>query len=141
MSSTLIIEAYNRQVSTDPHRASHYLNCLKSIGNLRGRPDREVIQQTVMIAYSEGRYTHEDVIQAYKYFGLDPSDPNITEDILIARFYTFLGDTTHEKETETRKQLWRIGDSRRSERIKSIAEESEFQFKFEIITASFSNRR
>lgn len=132
MSSSLIIEAYHRQVSVNPARAPHYLKCLKVIGDLRGGPDRETIEQAVMIAYSEGRYTEEDVIKAYKYFGLDPHDPNLTEENIIGKFHAFLSATT--QETETRQQLWRIGDYRGSERIKSAAEDSESQpelFKFQ----------
>ncbi|KAL1962989.1 hypothetical protein VTN77DRAFT_8835 [Rasamsonia byssochlamydoides] len=121
MSSPLIVEAYHRQVSVNPARAPHYLKCLKMIGDLRGGPDREIIDQAVMIAYSEGRYTEEDVIKAYKYFGLDPHDPNLTEENIIGKFHAFLSATT--QETETRKQLWRIGDFRGSERIKSAAED------------------
>ncbi|KAL2009845.1 hypothetical protein VTN00DRAFT_5652 [Thermoascus crustaceus] len=121
MSSALIIEAYNRQVSVDPLRAPHYLQCLKSIGNWRGGSDGEAIEQAVMVAYSEGKYTEEDVAKAYKYFGLSHEDPNLTEDSIIGKFHAFLSATTHE--TETRKQLWRIGDSRQSERIKSAAED------------------
>ncbi|KAL1980380.1 hypothetical protein VTN96DRAFT_4224 [Rasamsonia emersonii] len=123
MSSSLIIEAYHRQVSVNPARAPHYLKCLKVIGDLRGGPDRETIEQAVMIAYSEGRYTEEDVIKAYKYFGLDPHDPNLTEENIIGKFHAFLSATTQETETETRQQLWRIGDYRGSERIKSAAED------------------
>lgn len=131
MSSALIIEAYNRQVSVDPSRAPHYLQCLKSIGNWRGGADGEAIEQAVMVAYSEGRYTEEDVVKAYKYFGLSHEDPNLTEDSIIGKFHAFLSATTHE--TETRQQLWRIGDSRRSERIKSAAEDSEYWLEKSVI--------
>jgi ubiquitin carboxyl-terminal hydrolase 25/28 len=124
MSSTLVVEAYNRQISVDSQRAPFYLQCLKTIASLRDGPEREVIDQAVMLAYSEGRYTEEDVVKAYKYFGLSHQDPNLTEDSIIGKFYAFLSATTHE--AETRKQLWIIGDSRRSERIKAAAEESEF---------------
>jgi ubiquitin carboxyl-terminal hydrolase 25/28 len=127
MSSSSIIEAYHQQVSINPARAPHYLQCLKTISGLRGGPDREEIEQAVMVAYSEGRYTPEDVIHAYKYFGLDPHDPHVTEETIIGKFYAFLGSTT--QETETRTQLWRIGDWRRNERIKSAAEDRKFLWK------------
>lgn len=124
MSSSSIIEAYHQQVSVNPTRAPHYLQCLKTIADLRGGSDREEIEQAVMLAYSEGRYTPEDVFHAYKYFGLDPHDPHLTEETIIAKFYVFLGSTT--QETETRTQLWRIGDWKRNERIKSAAEDRTF---------------
>jgi ubiquitin carboxyl-terminal hydrolase 25 len=125
MSSALIVNAYKRQVSVNPARAPHYLKCLIMIGDSRGRFDGDTIEQAVSIAYTEGRYTDKDIIHAYKYFGLDPQDSGLADEIIIGKFYAFLGDTTHEN--ETRQQLWRIGDSRRSERIKAAAEESEFR--------------
>ncbi|KAJ9197928.1 hypothetical protein DTO164E3_5484 [Paecilomyces variotii] len=121
MSSALVVEAYNRQISVDPSRAPFYLQNLKTVASLRDGSEREVIDQAVMVAYSEGQYTEEDVVKAYKYFGLSHEDPTLTEDSIIGKFYAFLSATTHE--AETRKQLWRIGDSRRSEHIKAAAEE------------------
>ncbi|KAL4892646.1 hypothetical protein BDV59DRAFT_193527 [Aspergillus ambiguus] len=121
MSSASIVEAFNRQVSADPARTSTYLKCLKSIGSLRGGDDEAIIDRAVQVAYSEGKYTDDDVIEAYRYFGLSHDDTRLTDDNIIGKFYAFLGATT--QETETRRQLWRIGDSRRSERIKSAAEE------------------
>lgn len=122
MSSTSIVEAYNRQVSVDPARTSLYLKCLKTIGTLRGGEDEAIIDTAVQLAYSEGKYTDDDVIDAYKYFGLSHGDKRITDDNIIGKFYAFLSATN--QETETRTQLWRIGDSRGSDRIKSAAEES-----------------
>ncbi|EAW06856.1 ubiquitin-specific protease UBP2 [Aspergillus clavatus NRRL 1] len=121
MSSSSVVEAFNRQVSVDPARSSLYLQCLKSIGNLRGSDDAQVIDTAVQVAYAEGRYTDEDVIEAYRYFGLAHDDPHLTEDSIIGKFYAFMSSTT--QENESRMRLWRIGDSRRSERIKSAAED------------------
>ncbi|GMG02374.1 unnamed protein product [Aspergillus oryzae] len=124
MAASSIIEAFNRQVSVDPARTPVYLKCLKSIGILRGGEDGSLIDQAVQVAYSEGKYTEEDVVDAYKYFGLSHDDQRLTEESIIGKFYAYLGATTAVQETETRRQLWRIGDSRRSERIKAAAEES-----------------
>lgn len=123
MSTSSIIEAFNRQVSVDPARTSIYLHCLKSIGTLRGAEDMALIDQAVQVAYAEGKYTNEDVFNAYKYFGLSYDDTRLTEDSIIGTFYAYLSSTTQEE--ETRQQLWRIGDSRRSERIKAAAEDRE----------------
>ncbi|KAJ5086845.1 hypothetical protein NUU61_008152 [Penicillium alfredii] len=121
MSSATIVEAYNQQVSVDPARAPFYLKCLKSIGTLRGGQDWDIIDQAVQVAYSEGKYTDDDVVEAYKYFGLWHDDPNLTDDSIIGKFYAFLSSTN--QETEARQQLWRIGHSRRSERIIFASEE------------------
>ncbi|CBF81435.1 ubiquitin-specific protease UBP2 [Aspergillus nidulans FGSC A4] len=122
MLTSTIIEAFNRQVAVDPGRAPGYLQCLKEIGSLRGGEDAEAINRAVETAYSEGNlYTDADITEAYKYFGLSRDDPRLTEDSIIGTFYAYLSSTP--QETETRRQLWRIGDSRRSERIKSAAED------------------
>ncbi|KAE8356901.1 hypothetical protein BDV28DRAFT_126391 [Aspergillus coremiiformis] len=123
MAASSIVEAFNRQISVDPARAPVYLKSLKSIGSLRGGEDGALVEQAVQVAYSEGKYTDEDVVDAYKYFGLSYDDQRLTEDSIIGKFYAYLGATTAAQEMETRRQLWRIGDSRRNERIKAAAEE------------------
>lgn len=126
MSATLIVDAYQHQVQADPSRAPRYLNCLKAIGTLRGGEDWEIIDQAVQFAYSEGRYTDDDVVEAYKYFGHE--DPNITEETIIGKFYAFLGSTN--QETEVRRQMWIIAQDRGSERIKAASEDREWIFIF-----------
>ncbi|KAK9562640.1 ubiquitin-specific protease ubp2 [Aspergillus fumigatus] len=121
MSASSVVEAFNRQVSIDPARSPLYLQCLKSIGNLRGGDDAQIIETAVQLAYAEGRYTQEDIVDAYRYFGLDHNDPRLTDESIIGKFYAFMSSTTQENESRIR--LWRIGDSRRSERIKSVAED------------------
>ncbi|PWY94374.1 ubiquitin carboxyl-terminal hydrolase [Aspergillus sclerotioniger CBS 115572] len=121
MSSQSIVEAFNRQVAVDPARMPAYLKCLKEIGGLRAGPEHNTIDQAVQVAYADGKYTDDDVADAYKYFGLTHDDPRLTEDSIIGTFHAYLSSTT--QEIESRRQLWRIGDSRRSERIKSAAED------------------
>ncbi|KAI2826377.1 hypothetical protein CBS147343_605 [Aspergillus niger] len=121
MSAQLIIEAFNRQVAVDPGRMPTYLKCLKAIGSLRGGYEADAIDQAVQVAYADGKYTDDDVINAYKYFGLTHDDPRLTEDSIIGTFHAYLSSTT--QETDSRRELWKIGDSRRSERIKSAAED------------------
>ncbi|KAJ6149237.1 Peptidase C19 ubiquitin carboxyl-terminal hydrolase 2 [Penicillium samsonianum] len=121
MSSSAVVEAYNRQVSVDPGRTSMYLSALKAIGFLRGGQDKEVIDIAVQAAYDQGKYDVEDVVSAYQYFNLHFDDPNLTEDSIIGKFYAFLSSTT--QDTEARLQLWRIGDSRGSARIKAASED------------------
>ncbi|KAL4881379.1 hypothetical protein BJY04DRAFT_188782 [Aspergillus karnatakaensis] len=122
MLTSSVVEAFNRQISVDPGRASGYLQCLKEIGTLRGGEDAEEINRAVDTAYTEHNlYTDTDIVNAYKYFDLNHDDPRLTEDSIIGTFYAYLSSTSYE--TETRRQLWRIGDSRKSERIKSAAED------------------
>lgn len=98
-----------------------YLSALKAIGCLRGGQDKEVIDIAVQAAYEQGKYAVEDVVGAYQYFNLHYDDPNLTEDSIIGKFYAFVSSTT--QDTEARQQLWRIGDSRGSSRIKAASEE------------------
>jgi ubiquitin carboxyl-terminal hydrolase 25/28 len=123
MSTSSIIETFNHKVSRDVGRAAEYLKCLREIGSLRGGEDAETISRAAEVAAAEGNfYTDSDVAEAYKYFGLSHDDQRLTDDSIIGKFYAYLSSTT--QETETRRQLWRIGDSRKSERIKSAAEDS-----------------
>jgi ubiquitin carboxyl-terminal hydrolase 25/28 len=121
MSSLAVIEAYNRQVLVDPGRTPIYLSALKAISFLRGGKDEETIHIAVQGAYEQGKYTVDDVVGAYQYFNLHRDDPNLTEDSIIGKFYAFLSSTT--QDTQARQQLWRIGDSRGSARIKAASED------------------
>lgn len=138
MSSSAVVEAYNRQVFADSGRTPIYLSALKAIGCLRGGQDKEVIDIAVQTAYEQGKYAVEDVVSAYQYFNLQFDDPNLTEDSIIGKFYAFLSSTT--KDAEARQQLWRIGDSRGSTRIKAASEDraliQSFVFKMECVLIS-----
>lgn len=124
MATPLIVEAYERQISVDPSRAPHYLQCLMAVGTLRGGEDSMIIDQAVQVAYAEGKYTEDDVVSAYKYFGLWHDDPNITEDSIIGKYYAYLSAITQDDQVvEAARHLWRIGDSRGSERIRAVSEE------------------
>ncbi|KAK2793902.1 ubiquitin-specific protease ubp2 [Onygenales sp. PD_12] len=121
MSSALIIEAYRRQVTTDPIRAPYYLRCLRSIGRWRGDMD-SLIQDAVDTEYQSGRYADDDIPNAYAYFGFDSRDSSTKDDDILEAFFYLLSNSPN-KDMEMRRHLWRIGDSRKSEKIKSAAEE------------------
>lgn len=123
MASSAIIEAYNRQVSLDPGRSPLYLQCLKAIATLRGGEDYEIIEPAVALAYSEGKFTDDDVVDSYRYFGLRHNDYSLEADTIIGKFYAYLSSTSPEKENESRQHLWRIGVNRNSERIKAVSED------------------
>lgn len=124
MAAPLIVEAYERQIAADPSRAPHYLRCLIAIGDLRGGDDAMIIDQAVQGAYAEGKYTNEDVVFAYQHFGLWNDDPNLTEDSIIGKYYAYTSSISQGEQTQqAARHLWRIGDSRGSERIKAVSEE------------------
>ena len=124
MSNDLIIEAYNRQISVDPDRATYYLRCLQSIGAWRGDSGGVSIAQAVSYEYNIGRYADNDIPEAFNYFSLDYRNENLSEDAIIGSFYARVGDSANDM--EPRRQLWRIGDTLGSEKIKAVAEERAF---------------
>ena len=126
MSASMILYAYERQMAVDPGGGPRYLNCLKNIGLLRDGEDMQIIDQAVQVAYADGKYTDDDVAEAYRYFNLWHDDSSLTEEIIIEKFYTYLGAGSASQDTETRRLMWRIGHSRGSEKIKSVAEDREF---------------
>jgi ubiquitin carboxyl-terminal hydrolase 25/28 len=127
MDTSLVIDAYQRQVLSDPSGAPHYLECLKSIGMLRGGQDWETIDQAVQAAYAEGKYTANDLDAAYKYFNLSREDSSITEDNIIGKYYAYLGSISQgDQVLEAARHLWRIGHSRASERIMAVSEDREW---------------
>jgi ubiquitin carboxyl-terminal hydrolase 25/28 len=68
--------------------------------------------------HANGRYTDHDIPRAFRYFQLDPNDPNLTEDAIIGSFFARLRDSPDDM--EPRRQLWRIGDSLDSEKIRAV---------------------
>lgn len=128
MSNDLIIEAYNRQMVTDPPRATYYLRCLQSIGLWRGDPGGVSIAQAVSYEYNTGRYADNDIPEAFSYFQLDYRDENVSEDAIIGTFFARIGDSASD-DMEPRRQLWRVGDTLGSEKIKAVAEERAFIFR------------
>ncbi|KAM5479979.1 ubiquitin-specific protease ubp2 [Microsporum audouinii] len=122
MSNELIIEAYRQQSKIIPSRNSYYLRCLRSIGHWRGPVDGKTIHEFVESEYAKGKYADDDMPESYQYFNFDFfKDHVISDDAIIGAFYARLEDT--QNDMELRKHLWRIGDYRKSEKIKAVAEE------------------
>ena len=125
MSDELIVEAYHRQVETDPERARYYLRCLRSIGNWRDPVDGAAINVAVAKAYSEGKFADDEITNAYNYFHLNHLDTSLTDEYIIGAFRSRLGDTPDSR--EARKYLGMIGQVRESDKIMSAAEDSKYQ--------------
>ncbi|KAK2737240.1 ubiquitin-specific protease ubp2 [Myotisia sp. PD_48] len=123
MANALIIRAYQQQTIINPSRATYYLRCLRSIAQWRGpEEDGKLIANYVSSEYQSGKYADDEVPSAFQYFGLNFFDnEKISEENIIGSFYARLEDSSND--TELRRNLWRIGDYRRSEKIKAVAEE------------------
>lgn len=130
MSNKLIIEAYKRQVEMDPSRGPYYLRCLQTIGLWRGDPGVS-IAEAVSLEYSEDRYTDFDLLDAYRYFQLDINNKALTEDEILGRFFARIGDSSDD--VEPRRQLWRIGDHLRSEKIRAVVQERMCSFRIKVL--------
>lgn len=72
-------------------------------------------------AYSEDNFADDDIPAAYHFFQLDPRNPSITDDFILGAFDARASDTVDEQ--EARKQLFRIGEHRGSDKIKSAAKD------------------
>ncbi|CAG8129565.1 unnamed protein product [Penicillium olsonii] len=123
MSSDTIAYAYKQQVCADPSMAPHFLDCLKQIAGLRrsrGKDDRR-LAKAVDEAYAAGNFASVDVDRAYTFFGLDPEDYNVDDNLILQCFYAYINSPTQEE--LARRQLWRIGKDRASDRLIAASEE------------------
>lgn len=122
MSATAIVEAYKYQTNMDAAwMGPHYLSCLKQVAILRKGFDVYIIEKAIQEAYADGKYATEDIEFAFQKFGLDPHDHSVTDDKILKHFFDYI--SLNWQEAGARRDLWRIGDSRQSERIMSTADD------------------
>lgn len=100
----------------DPYNTPYYLECLQGIA--RGRHS-ETLHTKVAIEASENRISLKDVRAAFKELGLD-SRSDYEDDTIIGTFQSRVSDAP-KQETEMRRALKIIGQSRRSEKIEFVA--------------------
>jgi ubiquitin carboxyl-terminal hydrolase 25/28 len=113
-----IIDAYERQVETDPEDSVWHLSCLNKIANIRQSEELGVLVATEQ---SKGLFTIEQVRQAYRYFGFTRED--VDEEHIIGTYKSRLSDAPRQ-DSEMREQLRIIGQHRQSLRIKDVAKGS-----------------
>lgn len=118
----LLIFAYDRQVAMDPVNTPYYFECLKDLA--KGR-DSEVLFTQSAILESQGLFTRQDVTQAYRTLGIDPSHANaLSDDIITNQFKARLSDIGPRQVEEARSALRIIGLVRDSEMIQRAASNS-----------------
>ncbi|KAF6241209.1 hypothetical protein HO173_001003 [Letharia columbiana] len=115
----LIEFSYERQLEIDPYNTPYYLECLQGIA--RGRHS-ETLHTKVAIEASENRISLKDVRAAFKELGLD-SRSDYEDDTIIGTFQSRVSDAP-KQETEMRRALKIIGQSRRSEKIEFVASQA-----------------
>ncbi|KAL1602675.1 ubiquitin-specific protease ubp2 [Paraconiothyrium brasiliense] len=119
---SLLIFAYNRQVEADAVNTSYYFECLKDLA--KGR-NSEILLTESAILESQGLFTRQDVIQAYRTLGIDPSHASaLSDEIITNQFKSRLADIGPRQVEEARSALQVIGTARNSEIIKRAASNS-----------------
>jgi ubiquitin carboxyl-terminal hydrolase 25/28 len=117
-SDALVIFAYKKQLETDPSRFAWYLSYLNQISRVR---QSDEIELEIVLQQSEGRFTLEQVDEAYRYFGF--TMPDADDEHIIGTYKSRLSDAPRQ-DSEMREQLRIIGEHRQSARIKDIAKGS-----------------
>ena len=119
---SLVQHFYQYQISTDSNNGPSYLQFLKQIAESRGS---ELLQTEMVLEESKGRYDVDTLLEAHRYFGLDPQDATIDDDYIIGIFSSRLEDMrAHEQ--RMRMFLRIIGQHRHSMRIVEFADNSMF---------------
>jgi ubiquitin carboxyl-terminal hydrolase 25 len=124
-SDELVSYAYQQQVRTNRKESPGYLNCLRQIAKNRRS---ELLETLVATEYSAGNFDSDQLNEAYRYFSFDPRDHGITDELIIGTFQARLQDSA-KQEADMRAHLKVIGEHRRSQRIKDVAEECQFLLK------------
>ena len=112
----LIEFSYERQLEVDPYNTPYYLECLQGIA--QGRRS-ETLDTKVAIEASKNRISLQDVRAAFKELGFD-SRADYSDDTIIGSFQSRIADAP-KQETEMRRALKIIGQSRESEKIQLVA--------------------
>lgn len=118
----LIVFAYQRQIDVDPNNTPYYLECLQGLGEGRNSED---LQTQAAIEASSGKISLKDIKSAYKDLGLDFNQPLLDDDTIIGTFQARVSDAPRQ-ESELRRALQIIGQSRSSEKIQFIASKGQF---------------
>lgn len=129
VSDTLVLDAYRRQIATDPDEAPYYLRCLWDISKWR---DSEALQTEYAQEESTGKYTDHMLHEAYHYFGFIPLEPPDDDDLIIGTYRARVSDAPGQRDS-MRQLLQRIGHARKSEKICQVAEEGKRVFNHQSI--------
>jgi len=113
--------AYDRQIACDPQNTPYYLECLQILAEGRRSDD---LQTKVAIESTQERTSLRDIRIAYRHFGINMLD-TFNDDNIIGIFQARLADSP-KQEQELRTDLQRIGQYRKSETLKLIASQGQF---------------
>lgn len=112
--------AYDRQRLCDPDNAPYYFDCLQQIASKR---ESEVLGLKIGIMESTGEISLRDIVKAYQYFQIDPTQRELDDDYIIGCFQSRASASPLHVEA-ARQQLRVIGVARHSSSIEAIASNS-----------------
>jgi ubiquitin carboxyl-terminal hydrolase 25/28 len=122
-SDDLISFGFDRQIFTDKDNAPYYFDCLVAIAKKR---KSETLEMKMVMLESEGHYGRQDVVNAYKYFTLDPRQANELTDLYIRGvFESRIESIPKASEAEAREKLRLIGVARGSQALLEAASNGE----------------
>lgn len=118
-----LIWAYDRQCETDFVNKPYYLDCLKDLAKGRQSDD---LQTKVVMATSAGEYGLSDILDAYRYFSLDPGTGEGDEHI-IGIYRSRIQSAPRQKE-EAKQCLLIIAKARDSAAIEAVANDNTMSY-------------
>ena len=108
--------AYDRQCECDPPNKPYYLDCLEDLAKGRNSSD---LQVKVAMAQSAGEVGLNAIVEAYRYFALDPSTTE-GDDHIIGLYKSRIDSAPRQKD-EARECLRVLAKARSSEKIDAVA--------------------
>lgn len=119
VSDELVSFAYQQQIRANPKEGPTYLTYLREIATSRRS---ELLDTLIAKEYSAGNVDSDQLTEAYRYFSFSPRDEGVSDELIIGTFQARLQDSP-KHEADMRAHLKVIGQHRRSQRMKDIAEE------------------
>jgi ubiquitin carboxyl-terminal hydrolase 25 len=119
-SNELLMYAFRRQVEYNPEASAYYYDCIAEIAQTRQNED---FNMEIGMLASEGFVSRSELINAYKYFSIDPNTAHSMSDgQILGMFDSRLENSPRGQEMELREKLRMIGQARGSKTLQSAAE-------------------
>lgn len=118
LADEVLIDVYNEQILIDSHSGHIYLGALHDIARIR---NSDTLNMHVVMERSRGRFTLDDINEAYEKLGCDPKLQIRSEDYVMERFSTAMETAVDaERRMETKQSLKLIADHLESDMLRMI---------------------
>lgn len=118
---TLIIFAFDQQLTCDPARQPYYFECLQVIADARQTED---LQVKVATMESQDMVSRRDIDKAYRSLHVPEPVAQQSDSRILDCFQARLGDLGHQAADDARQALWKIGTSRASQQLIRASQQS-----------------